>query len=62
MEPLVDKVMCTVFWDREGVILLDFLEPGQTISSHYCIAIDRAEGSNFHSQTREEDNFTLVIQ
>ena len=29
----VCKVMCTVFWDRKGVILLDFLEPGQTIIS-----------------------------
>ena len=25
--------MCTVFWDRKGVILLDFLEPRQTITS-----------------------------
>jgi len=25
--------MCTVFWDSKGVILLDFLEPRQTISS-----------------------------
>ena len=27
------KVMCTVFWDRKGVILLDFLEPGATVNS-----------------------------
>ena len=27
------KVMCTVFWDRQGVILLDFLEPGATVNS-----------------------------
>jgi len=25
--------MCTVFWDRKGVVLLDFLEPGQTSKS-----------------------------
>jgi transposase len=24
--------MCTVFWGKKGVILLDFLEPGQTIN------------------------------
>ena len=29
----VGKVMCTVFWDRKGVILLDFLKPEQTINS-----------------------------
>jgi hypothetical protein len=31
--PLAGKVMCTVFWDRKGVILLDFREPRQTINS-----------------------------
>ena len=29
--------MCTLFWDRKGVILLDFLEPRQTISSDCCM-------------------------
>ena len=27
------KVICTLFWDRKGVILLDSLEPGLTINS-----------------------------
>ena len=27
------KVMCAVFWDRKRGIVLDFLEPGQTINS-----------------------------
>jgi len=31
--PSTGKVMCIVFWSRKGVILLDFLEPGQTINS-----------------------------
>jgi len=35
MLPSVGKVMCTVFWDRKVVILLDFLEPGQTIKSDH---------------------------
>ena len=34
MPPSAGKVMCTVFWDRKGVILLDFLELGQTINSY----------------------------
>ena len=33
------KVMCTVFWDRKGVILLDFLEPRPTISSDNYIVM-----------------------
>lgn len=31
------KIMATVFWDAQGVILVDFLERGQTINSErYC--------------------------
>lgn len=31
------KIMATVFWDREGVLLVDFLERGSTINSErYC--------------------------
>ena len=31
--PLAAKVMGTVFWDAQGLILAEFLEPGQTITS-----------------------------
>ena len=31
------KEMCTAFWDKKGVILLDFLEHGHTISSNCYI-------------------------
>jgi len=31
------KVMATVFWDRKGVLLIDFMPPGTTINSdRYC--------------------------
>jgi len=34
--PSAAKVMGTVFWDAEGLILAEFLEPGQTITAaHY---------------------------
>jgi len=33
--PSAGKVMCTVFWDKKVVILLDFQESRQTISSGY---------------------------
>ena len=31
--PSAGKVMCTIFWDRKGVVPLDFLESGTTINS-----------------------------
>ena len=31
------NVMCPAFWDRKGVIFLDFLEPRQIINSDYYI-------------------------
>ena len=37
--PSADKVMCTFFWDRKWVILLNFLEPGQTINPDRYIAM-----------------------
>ena len=31
------KLMATVFWDRKGVLLIEFMEPGTTITSEtYC--------------------------
>lgn len=31
------KIMCTVFWDRKGLLLVDFLPRGETINSErYC--------------------------
>ncbi|UYV80508.1 hypothetical protein LAZ67_19000385 [Cordylochernes scorpioides] len=33
--PSAGKVMVSVFWDSEGVILLDFLNKGQTITGNY---------------------------
>jgi hypothetical protein len=31
-QPLAGKVMCMVFWVRGGMILLDFLEPGEIVN------------------------------
>jgi len=34
--PSAKKIMGTVFWDKEGCILIEFLEPGKTINAaHY---------------------------
>jgi hypothetical protein len=37
--PSAGKVICTVCWDRQRAILLDFLEPGHTIKSDRYIAM-----------------------
>jgi len=37
--PSAGKVMCTVFWNRKGVILLDFFEPGKTNPDRYIATL-----------------------
>src|SRR6185436_426293 len=29
------KIMATVFWDGEGIIMVDYLEKGKTVSGEY---------------------------
>ena len=60
--PSAGKVMCTVFWDRKGVILLDFLETGQTINSDRYIATLTKLKARIASQTRDEDNLSLATR
>jgi hypothetical protein len=37
------KIMCTVFWDRKGVLLVEFLPQGSTIATHLrnCVVRSR---------------------
>lgn len=36
------KIMATVFWDQKGVLLVDFMEPGTTITSQvYCETLSK---------------------
>jgi len=35
MVPSARKVIATIFWDAKGVILMDFLEKGRTITGQY---------------------------
>jgi len=55
------KVKCTVFWDRKGVILLDFLEPGQTINSDRYIAKLTKLKARI-SRVRPEKKTTFLLQ
>ena len=34
-----DKVLASVFWDVQGIFLIDYLGNGRTINSEYCIAL-----------------------
>ena len=40
-ERSVKKVMATVFWDFEGVVLVDFLEGKKTVTGAYYIEVLR---------------------
>jgi histone-lysine N-methyltransferase SETMAR len=53
--------MCTVFWDRKGVILLDFLQPGQTINSDRYIATLTKLKARI-SRVRPEKKTTFLLQ
>jgi hypothetical protein len=33
--PSTGKVMASVFWDAEGILLIDYLEKGKTITGEY---------------------------
>jgi len=41
------KLMATVFWDRKGVSLIKFMEPGTTITSEtYCETLKKTAQSH----------------
>jgi len=37
-----EKIMASVFWDRKGILLVDFMHPGATINAlAYCDTLTR---------------------
>ena len=34
-DPSASKVMATIFWDSHGIILIDYLQEGKTITGEY---------------------------
>ena len=34
--PSAGEVMASVFWDAEGILFIDYLEKGKTITGEYC--------------------------
>ena len=56
------KVMCTLFWDRKGVILLDFLEARQTISSdHYFAMLTKLKAKTSRVRSKKNTAFLLDV-
>ena len=39
MQTSACKVLASVFWDVQGILLINYLEKGRTINSEYCIAL-----------------------
>jgi len=53
--------MCTVFWKGKGMILLDFLEPEETINSdHYITTLAKLKAYN--SKVKPEKKTTFFLQ
>ncbi|KFD68814.1 hypothetical protein M514_19055 [Trichuris suis] len=46
LEPRLGKILATIFWDAEGILLIDYMEDGGTITGKYY--------ANFLLQLREE--------
>ena len=40
-ERSVKKIMATVFWDSEGIVLIDFLEDKKTVTGAYYVEVLR---------------------
>ena len=55
------KETCTVYWDRKGVIILDFLEPRQTINSDFYITT-LTKLNTLISRIRPEKKSTFLLQ
>lgn len=59
-QPSAGKVMCTIFWDRKGVILLDFLEAGTTINSdRYVETLTKLKDRIARKRPEKRRNFIL---
>ena len=37
--PSAGKVMATIFWDSHGIILIDYLQKGKTITGEYYASL-----------------------
>lgn len=55
------KVMATVFWDSQGIIHIDYLEKGKTITgAYYCALLDRFDADLKKKRPRRKSSFTTT--
>jgi len=33
------KVLSSIFWDQDGILLVDYLPKGRTINAEYCLSL-----------------------
>ena len=61
MQPSVVKVMCTLFWHRKEVIILDFLKSRQsTNSDHYTATLSKLRAQA--SRVRPDNKTSFLLQ
>jgi len=48
--PSAGKVMASVFWDAEGILFIDYLEKGKTITGEYYSNLLIRLGKKFHEK------------
>ena len=55
------KIMCTVFWDRQGVLLVEFLPQGTTINcAVYCEMLEKLRRA-IQNKRRRMLNATILL-
>ena len=61
MIPSMKKIMATVFWDTQGVLLVDFLPNGQTINGNrYILTLERLKRAVRRKRLGLQDNQILL--
>ncbi|GFR20425.1 HTH_48 domain-containing protein [Trichonephila clavata] len=54
------KIMCTVFWDRKGVLLVEFLPRNETINAaSYCETLNKRRGKLTQTIQSQETTCSL---
>ncbi|XP_014475539.1 PREDICTED: uncharacterized protein LOC106744915 [Dinoponera quadriceps] len=56
------KVLATVFWDAHGIIFIEYLEKGRTITGEYYASLDRMndEIKKKTASFSEEKKFSFI--
>lgn len=55
-------VMATVFWDHKGVLLVKFLDLGDTVTfQHYCDTLDRLQQAIHHKRLLQHSHSVITL-